>query len=31
VDGYFERVRGNLGVETISANAIELLRQSMRP
>jgi probable H4MPT-linked C1 transfer pathway protein len=31
VDGYFERVRGNLGVETISANAIEVLRQSMRP
>ena len=31
VDGYFERVRGNLGVETIPANAIEVLRQSMRP
>ena len=31
VDSYFEHVRGNLGVETISANAIEVLRQSMRP
>jgi aspartokinase-like uncharacterized kinase len=31
VDNYFEHVRGNLGVETISANAIEVLRQSMRP
>jgi len=29
VDGYFERVRGNLGVETISANAIEALQRSM--
>ena len=31
VDGYFERVRGNLGVESISANAVDVLRQSMRP
>jgi (4-(4-[2-(gamma-L-glutamylamino)ethyl]phenoxymethyl)furan-2-yl)methanamine synthase len=31
VDGYFEHVRGTLGVETISGNAIEALRQSMRP
>jgi (4-(4-[2-(gamma-L-glutamylamino)ethyl]phenoxymethyl)furan-2-yl)methanamine synthase len=28
VDGYFERVRGNLGVETISGNAIEALRST---
>ena len=31
VDAYFEHVRGTLGVETISGNAIEALRQSMRP
>jgi aspartokinase-like uncharacterized kinase len=31
VDGYFEHVRGTLGVETIPGNAIEALRQSMRP
>ena len=31
VDGYFEHVRGTLGVETISGNALEALRQSMRP
>jgi probable H4MPT-linked C1 transfer pathway protein len=31
VDGYFEHVRGTLGVETISGNAIDALRQSMRP
>jgi aspartokinase-like uncharacterized kinase len=31
VDGYFEHVRGTLGVETISGNAIEALRQSIRP
>jgi probable H4MPT-linked C1 transfer pathway protein len=31
VDGYFEHVRGTLGVETIPGNAVEALRQSMRP
>ena len=31
VDGYFEHVRGNLGVETISGNAIEALRTLTRP
>jgi len=31
VDRYFEHVRGTLGVETIPGNAIEALRQSMRP
>jgi probable H4MPT-linked C1 transfer pathway protein len=31
VDGYFERARGILAVETIPANAIETLRQVMRP
>jgi probable H4MPT-linked C1 transfer pathway protein len=31
VDGYFEHVRGTLGVETISGNAIEALRRSVRP
>src|SRR6185503_5640050 len=31
VDGYFEHVRGTLGVETISGNALEALRLSMRP
>jgi aspartokinase-like uncharacterized kinase len=31
VDGYFELVRGTLGVETIPGNGIEALRQSMRP
>ncbi len=31
VDAHFDRVRGILGVETIPANAIEMLRQAMRP
>jgi probable H4MPT-linked C1 transfer pathway protein len=31
VDGYFERARGMLAVETIPASAIETLRQAMRP
>ena len=31
VDRHFEHVRGTLGVETIPGNAIEALRQSMRP
>jgi len=31
VDDYFVHVRGKLGVETISGDAIEALSQSMRP
>jgi hypothetical protein len=31
VDGYFEHVRGTLGVETIPGNAIEALRSRCGP
>jgi aspartokinase-like uncharacterized kinase len=31
VDGYFDRVRGTLATEAIPADAIDTLRQAMRP